>query len=292
VAVAIQNHLLTESVQIFVEYGPFDFFRDDFDRNMLVSDFKKEVASKVGIDPSLQEVVDSYANTVQDNDGMNEFLDSKKLSDYGITSQPVGKLLCVLKKVSLGAPVPDCKNQLSIIYGPQNVIRIPLKEKQTILELRTWLSVQLKMPLPTLLLVDWYSNPITEADGGIFLDTKTIGDYGYTLSGKRRVINISTFVPTTASPYNTQPGILSLTYGPLNVQAHLPINGSQTVLQFRDEVYAITGVKQPNQLLYDFHVNQAQNQDNGAWKNEKLVSAYIAGQPRVDLTVVNGPPQS
>jgi len=265
IAVLIQ---LSSGVVITVVYGPYLYIRRDFPANQLVHGLKISIANEIGICAADQHILDMYPNKLQDHDGWAEYLDSKRLSDYGITEYSKGKVLVALRNVVINNWVTPQPTQLIVSYAGNSCIRINLDGHKTVRELKEFLAVKLDILLQTQVIISWYGNSVMTNDGGVAIDSRKLSEYGMITGSKGQIIYVGINYP------NNLKGSLTVYYGNGLVQTKVPIEGSTTVWEFKNQMWALTGVLPMDMLCVDWRQNTAQDNDDGVMQDWKKMSDY------------------
>jgi len=259
---------LSESVVITILYGPYLYIRRDFPSNQLVHGLKLVIANEIGICAADQHIIDMYPNKLQDNDGWAEYLDSKRLSDYGITEHSKGKVLAALRKVTINNWVVPQSTQLIVAYAGNSCIRINLDGHKTVKELKEFLAVKLDILYQSQIVISWYANNLMTSDGGVAIDARKLSEYGMITGSKGQIIYVGISYP------NNYKGTLTVYYGNGLVQTNVPIQGSTSVWEFKNQMWALTGVLPMDMLCIDWRHNPVQDSDDGVMQDWKKMSDY------------------
>jgi len=225
-------------------------------------------------------------NPIQEAEGWAEFQNENTLLHYGITNNTVGKILAVMRKVDFNNLVAPTQTQLVVSYYDTSRIRIPLDPTMTILELKrvieakVYIAVESTGSPSSLILADWIPNPAFDADGGAMMDDKTLADYGYTSGSKGRIV----VVGINAGDQVTGQLIVIYDYG--LVKFHVPFNDYDTVLEFKQQMVAITGIPVAEQAIIDFYPNPIQDADGGQWIDAKRLFQYGLKNDQPHLVIV------
>jgi len=256
------------SVFITIGYGSGYYIQDNFPSHLLVSSFKQIIADHVGICPSEMDIVDSYPNTAQDDDGWARFLENRTLSDYGINDFSIGTRLVAVRRISINNKVRPCQSDLTVVFLDKSAIRIRLDGLQAVLELKQLLAVKLGIPVRDQTISDWYYNPYISDDGGQALDHKQLGEYGFTTGSTGRIITVGIQIADHGT------GNFTLIYSNTLMQRHVPIDIGQCVWQFKEEISHLLGVPLEGMSITTLRRNRVQDMDHGIWVDQRKVFEY------------------
>jgi len=258
----------TDGVEIAVVFGATRYITVDVPHDITVDCFKKLIADKVGICAEDQQIIDVYANNVQDFDGWGQFLDTRRLLDYGITEFTTGKILFATRRVTLNNLIVPLQTHVTIVYLDNSAIRIPIDGHQTIQQLKEYLAVKLDIPILNQVIVDWFPNALMSDDGGVALDGRRLSDYGFNAWSTGKILTVAVDVPNYLS------GTLTIIYGPGSIQFNIPFDEQETVYELKSQLAHITGILPQNQVIVDYYPNPAQDLDKGRWLDGKKLVEY------------------
>jgi len=259
---------LAESVLIAIVYGATRYTTVDVPHQITVDALKHIIADKVGICAEDQQIIDVYSNPVQEFDGWGQFLDVRRLVDYGITEYTTGKILFATRRVTINNLIAPSKTQLTVVYLDNSAIRIPIDGYQTIQQLKQFLAMKLDIPILDQVIVDWFPNNLMESDGGQALDGRTLSEYGYNAWSTGKIITVAVHVP------NYLTGTLTIIYGSGSIQFNIPFDENETVLDLKSQLAFITGILPQYQAIVDYYPNPEQDRDNGVWQDNKKLIQY------------------
>jgi len=275
--VAIASHM-TDGVNITIGYRDLYYLRDDFPTSLLVSELKALISESIRVCAHEIQIIDGFPNKEQDRDGWGEFLDHKRLSDYGITESKKGTVLAAQRFIRINNLIPSKQTDVQIAFLNDNSIRIPLNGQMSVTELKSLMEIKIGIPTSLQVLSDWYPNDAVNEDRGMMLDGKMLADYGYNTGDRGRIITLGIAVK------NNFNGSMVIIYKMGYIQANIPFNEQDTVLQFKHQMQKITGIPQEDMFItFYLGLSKQQEEDDGVWQDWRTLYDYglRKGQPEV-----------
>jgi len=173
--VDFNNLIAPTQTQLVVSYLDFSRIRIPLDPDMTVLELKQEINQKVNIiEPTTRLLLaDWIPNSQVDQDG-GSMLDEKTLAQYGFTSGNKGRIIVV----GINEGDADLGPLIVIYEYGLTQFGVQFNDYDTVLEFKQQMVLITGIPVGQQAIVDFYPNPIQDADGGQWLDPKRLFQYG------------------------------------------------------------------------------------------------------------------
>jgi len=259
------------AVTILIINRENEVYFDEFSVDQTVLTLKEQIKDQIGLCPQDIQIVDIYPNAQQDADGLGEYVDWRRLSEFGITEATTGKILYALRRVVINDLIVPTNYFVTLEYLTSSALKLELDGSQTVLDFKELFVFYTAYDgdLSLLLLSDWYDNAAVDADGGVTQDDAPLSRYGFDNQHTGVILEFDTIVE------NDFHGTLTIFYGDeSNVQFNIEYDENQTVWELKVYLSQLTGVPADIMLLFDFSPNPAQDADGGVWQNKKTIKQY------------------